>query len=913
MTNLYERFQATAKRFGDRPAVLVEQRAGLTVCTYAELERLAEQTAAVLAARGVRQGDACAILADNDEQWCAAYLGVLRLGAVAVPLDTAYRAGQLATLLRQCGARVLFTTPRFLPTLEEARTGAWSAGVILLRKGQAGLPGLDDLIAAGPAPAQPSSAGPGDPAVILYTSGTTSDPKGVVLTHGNLLAEMHAATQVIHVDEQDRILGVLPLFHALAQLANLLLPFALGAAVVFLEAVNSAELLRVLREREITAFACVPQFFYLIHQRVRERAGKSRVRRAAFRALLAANSFLRRRLSINLGRVFFRPVHGVLGRRMRILVTGGSRLDPAVGRDFYAMGFNLLQAYGLTESSGAATLVRPGDHRLDSCGQPLPGVDVRILPAENSDRDKRDGEVAIGGPIVMQGYYQRPDATAETLRDGWLLTGDLGYLDDAGRLYITGRKKEVIITSAGKNIYPEEIEAHYEQSPYVQEMCVVGLARPGEPAAERLHAVVVPNFGRMRERKVVNAREVLRYEIEGLSIHLPASKRITSYDIWTEPLPRTSTRKLKRFEIEKRVREHHAGPEEAPAGTPADEVEAAWQAQPEVARALELIRAATPNKHAVRSDANIELDLGLDSLERVELLARLEERFGRCVGEEAGQRIYTVRELVEAVCGGAAGEAVAPREAVAWGKLLAAGPADPAVAALAKDGVLRSAVFFVILKLIYAFARLFTRMRVSGREQLSAPSLDGRAFLICPNHQSYLDPFALVAALPFRVVRRLFFVGASEYFTGRLMRRVARWINLIPVDPDANLLRAMQAGAYGLRCGRILILFPEGERSIDGTVKRFKKGAAILALHLGVPIVPVAMNGVFDVWPRGRPVQWRALAPWGKARIRMRFGAPLLTAEPLPETTLPAEAESRYDALTDRLRRTIVEMWEALR
>jgi long-chain acyl-CoA synthetase len=232
------------------------------------------------------------------------------------------------------------------------------------------------------------------------------------------------------------------------------------------------------------------------------------------------------------------------------------------------MGFNILQAYGLTECSGAATVTRPGDAHIESVGQPLPGVEVRIAgePGDAGVQGQKDGEVLIRGPIVMAGYHNRPDANADTLRNGWLCSGDLGYLDARGRLHITGRRKDVIVLASGKNIYPEEVEDYYLQSPLIKEICVLGVARPDEPAAERLHAIVVPNLDILRERRVVNMRELIRFDIEGVSLHLPHHKRVLSFDIWLEDFPRTTTRKLKRHVIEgyagetRRDAQHGGGP-----------------------------------------------------------------------------------------------------------------------------------------------------------------------------------------------------------------------------------------------------------------------------------------------------------------------------------------------------------------
>jgi long-chain acyl-CoA synthetase len=760
--------------------------------------------------------------------------------------------------------------------LEAARSGAEGASV-------APLPDVAGIAPAPSAPRAPNA--PGAPAVILYTSGTTSDPKGVVLTDANLLAERTAVFARLHVDERDAVLGVLPLFHALAQVANLLLPLSVGARVVFLESLNTGELMRALAERDITVFCCVPQFFYLVHQRIRREIDLAPAPlRLAARTIARTNGWLRAAVGLNVGRLAFRRAHRALGPRMRILVTGGARFDPAIGRDLYRLGFTIQQAYGLTESSGAATIAEAGDPEVTSVGPPLPGVEVAV---------GGDGEIAIRGPIVMAGYFNRPEETAQSLRGGWLHTGDLGAIDARGRLYVTGRIKEVIVLSSGKNIYPEEIEAHYERSPFIKELCVVGLSRPGEPAAERLHALVRPDLDVMRERRIVNMRELLRFEIEGLSVELPGHKRVLGYDITLDELPRTTTRKLKRFEVEKELLARQARAEE-PTGRAMGE-DAAWAAQPEVARVLDAVRTVLKPGTALHPDAHLELDLGLDSMERVELLMHVSQALGADFGEEAGQGIFTVRDLVESVA--RLRTDAAPAHSQPWQSILDQAPsADQFLRELDKRKRVRSIVFFVLMKTIYLAARLSCGFIVRGRRHLPKQG----PYLISPNHQSYIDSFLVVAALPFHVFRQLFFVGASEYFQTPFMQWIARMANVVPVDPDANLVRAMQAGAYGLRRGRVLVLFPEGERSIDGTVRSFRKGAAILSRYLASPIVPAAIDGAWDVWARNRRLNWRALAPWSGARVLLEFGA----ARPPSGDDVTAE--------TERLRETVLGMWQPL-
>lgn len=877
MEHLFALFAATAARFPDRVAVELQRSSSLDRVTYRELDAMASRVASRLHALGVKPGERVALLADNDARWCATFIGIQRAGAVAVPLDTNYRPAQVATVVADCGARVLLAGENRIDASRPAPPGL----VVEPLPVDAG---------GSPPPPPPHAPRGEDPAVILYTSGTTADPKGVVLTHANLIAEREAAFGVVTVDETDVVLSVLPLFHALALLANLLLPFAVGARVVFLESVNSTEVSRALAERGITTFCCVPQFFYLIHQRVEQEVGKRGApARAIFRALRALHGALRATLGVNLGRLLFGRVHAALGSRMRLLITGGSRFDPAVGRDLARLGIDILEAYGLTECSGAATITRPGDAGV---GRPLPGVEVRIAPRED---EAGDGEVLIRGPIVMRGYWNRPDANAATLVDGWLRTGDLGFLDARGALHVTGRRKDVIILASGKNIHPEEIEAAYLKSPFIRELCVVPVSRPGDPAAERLHAVVVPDLDVMRAHGIVNLNVQLRWEIEKASLELPSHKRVLSYELRLEDLPRTTTRKLRRFEIQREVaaRASKAKPEAPPAVAPG------WDA--EALPFLDVVAAAAKPGSTLAPGSNLELDLGLDSMERVELRTRLEQAAGGRIPDDVAAGIYTLGELLRAVLD-AAGDGIAARDdTLAWNRLLAELPEeDPTLTALLEARRLQTVGLFLLARVFRACVGLATGFRVSSVERIPA---DG-AFLVCPNHQSYLDAFLLAGALPYRVFRRMFFVGASEYFRSPWRLRAARALHVVPVDPDGQLVRAMKAGAWGLRHGKVLVLFPEGERSVEGPPRTFRKGAAILAAHLDVPIVPVALDGVDALWPPHRSFRWRALLPWSRARVRLEFGEPIRAV---------GEGEASYSATTERLRGAVVAAWERLR
>ena len=921
MPTFYELFCECAERWPDRVALEIQRRDRVESHTYAEARRMAESIGRWLTENGFQPGTRIAILADNHPRWITAYLGIIAAGCTAVPLDTAFHADQVAKLLDDSGSSLVFCDGKHLTVAEEA-VGQSAIGVVMLdaayadrsvgatqaaelrsaRTGESPVPtrvknDLDSIFAEGPRDFSAVPVASDSVASLLYTSGTTADPKGVMLTHSNLMGEVRAVFGWAQISPEDAVLGVLPLFHVLSQMANLLLPLVKGARVVYLETLNTTELLRALAEREITVFAVVPQFFYLIHERIfKEVAQRGKL---AVRALMAITHFSRR-LGWNPGEIFFSRIHRLFGPRMRYLVTGGSRFDPQIGRDFHALGIDVLQAYGLTETSAAAFVTSRDNNVIGSVGRPLEGVEGKIVnPQAQEDGGQPVGEIAIRGAIVMKGYWNRPDATAVVLKDGWLYTGDLGYFDARENLFITGRKKEVIVLSNGKNIYPEEVEAHYLKSPYIGEIAVVGLESPG---GDRLHAVVVPNFEALKQRKIVNAKEVIRFDIEGLSSQLPSTKRIGSYEIWQEGLPRTTTRKLKRFEIEKRVRasqtEGRSGDAEVGSEKPLSTEDVAWLDQPDVQRALKIMRAASRNKSAaIRPSHNLELDLGLDSMQRVELLVALEQEIGGDLEESRLSEIYTVRELVEALReSGAGGKAGTPRAQFAgWKAMLQEEPTDPEFLALFRPRPIADA-FFVASRLAQIIARDRFHLRPKGLEKLPARG----PFILCSNHQSFLDPAILSSVLPEQVFRNSFAVGTSEIFGRGFMRMLARWLRVVVVDPDANLIPAMRAGAYGLRHGRVLVLYPEGERSIDGEPKIFKKGAAILSIHMQVPIVPVAIEGFHDVWPRGK--RFQKFAP-----LQMMFGDAIY---PPPEVEA---SEKAYEELISELKQCVVSMWQELR
>ena len=459
---------------------------------------------------------------------------------------------------------------------------------------------------------------------------------------------------------------------------------------------------------------------------------------------------------------------------------------------------------------------------------------------------------------------------------------------------IPPRRRTVQSAALAQADWFEEIEAHYRDSPFITDVCVMNLADAARSTAERLYAVVVPNMSLMRDRKIVNVGDLLRFELEGLSHRLPPHQRVDDYEISFDPLPRTPAQAIDRPAVERRLRERRLPPQQPDRAMRAEVL--AWLREPHAEAAVSLIQARA-RRGRVHPDANLELDLGFDSMERVELLTELERQFGTTVSQQAAAEIYTVRQLVDALqidkLPAYAPGATAEKP---WAAILRDVPVrtDARLGWLLRSRPIAAPVLFVLLRIARV---LFLRLRVNGLINLprSGP------YLITPNHQSYVDPFILCSVLPYPVFRDLFLVGAPEYFDTPFTRWVARTANLVPVDPDSNLIPAMKAGAFGLTHGKILLLFPEGERSIDGTVKRFKKGAPILAQHLGARVLPVALTGIHELWPRNRGINWRLVAPWSGHRVRIEIGEPM---------TFPRDVAA--DDAAAQLRDRVNAMWTAL-
>jgi long-chain acyl-CoA synthetase len=892
----------------DKVAMVMLGPNGAETTTFGEMLAQTRSLAYRLGREGVEFGDRVALIGENHPRWATAYLGVIYRGAVATPLDPEASVESLANFIDNSGSKLAFVSPAALKKFRAVcdRLGR-RIPVVALRHIQEhnGISNYEEW-ARTPRPpefdAAPPPAKPEDIAVLIYTSGTSAAPKGVPLTHSNIYAEGAGIQEAMRVSEREVVLGLLPLFHVYSQAVNLWLAMTMGARIVYIPALNSAEIERGLREGEVTTLLGVPRLWYLFHKKVFDAV---RARATPVRWLLSAmmrvNGWMRDAFGINAGRLFFKRIHQAFGGRLRLAVSGGSSFDPEVAMAFHRLGFTILQGYGLTETSGAATVTRFEDNKIGSVGTPLEGVEVEI----DEPDEEGVGEILIRGPIVMPGYWRNEEANREAFtEDGWFRSGDLGRFDNQGHLYVTGRKKDVIVLPSGKNVYPEEVEEHYARAPMVSEICVLGAPDRARAfaGAEKLLAVVVPDFDYLKSHRIANTREAITWELNNLGRELPGHQRLRDYIIRAEPLPRTSTRKVRRQDLRREIEasgelERQTREDRRVSFTPEDR---ALMDSPLGQAITDAVRRRASDVEEIYPQMNLELDLGFDSLARAEFFASIEHALGVEFGAEEAASALTVGEIVRlAEEKGASVEAKGASASLDWREILATAPADmPEARPILKRKPVTAPVVYALLRVAYFAARALLRLEVSGSEvfaRIEPP------YLICPNHQSYLDPIIISSAYPYRALKRAFHVGASGYFTRAPLSWLAGLINVVPIDADANLLGAMRGSAVGLRAGKILNIYPEGQRSFEGELQDFKNGAAILAAELNLPIVPVAIDGMYRIWPRGS-------ARVHPAKVKVRFGEPIY-AEAAPGV----EREASYQEITARLKERIQRMLDEMR
>ncbi len=529
--------------------ILFKDTSGKTT-TYATARAMTIDLARGLVLSGVAAGDRVGLTGErNSSEWCISYLAILRMGGVVVPLDSGLKDNELKSMLQDCSATCVICSGGQVETFKRIRKDLPSLETVVATEssGSFGAPKIADLLEKGRGqdirfPAME----PDRLAVLIYTSGTTGKPKGVMLSHRNIISDVAAVHKTLRFVPDDVFLSILPLHHTFECTCGFLLPMSRGCSIVYARSYKSTEILEDLRDNCVTIMCGVPLLFEKMYIGFKRKINRSSaLNRLIFRLLFWVSSRGLRKFSYR-GRTLFASLRKKAGlTKLRMFVSGGAALPHVVGEFFNAIGIYLVQGYGLTETSPVLSVNPLERNKFESIGLPLSGVEMKI---DNPD-DKGMGEIIVRGAMVMMGYYNNPESTDEVLRDGWFFTGDIGRVDDDGYFYIAGRSKNVIVSASGKNIYPEEIEALLDQSPYILESLVLGKKLP-DSNAEDVIAIIVPDQEFISQFEsngdASSTDEIIRAEVMSVCSRLADFKRIKKYYIRTEELPKTSTRKIRR-------------------------------------------------------------------------------------------------------------------------------------------------------------------------------------------------------------------------------------------------------------------------------------------------------------------------------------------------------------------------------
>ncbi len=847
LQTLFDRFA----REGDAPAVIAFAGEDAHVTSFAALAEAARGVARDLARRGVGPGATVAIIGPNSPNWITAYWAVVATGATVLPIDAQIGETDAGPMLGVAQCTLVFTT---------------AARAQHLPPGCAAIVLDHDLPRAERGDQQFAKQKPEDVAVMLFTSGTTGTPKAVPLTHANLLSNIDAIAAAGLVRKGDRALLPLPLHHAYPLTVGMLSGFACGVALILPAGVSGPEMIAALKNGRATVLLGVPRLYSALVTGIRQRiAARSALARRVVGWLFALSAALAR-LGVNPGRVLFGAVHRQLAPELRLLVSGGAKLDGEVEGTLAALGWEVMTGYGLTETSPILSFNRPGAARPGSAGRALPGVELRIVKADGDGV----GEIEAKGASVFKGYRGDEEAARRAFTgDGWFRTGDFGRLDGDGYLFIVARVSETIVLADGKKLFPDAVEASYAEHPLIKEIAL--FARDGA-----LVGLIVPDLDKVREAGAVGMNEMIRNAVSERGRALPSHARLSGFAIARDKLPRTQLGKIRRHLVPKLYEAALSGHDtSAPAELSPDDQ--ALLEEPAAAAVWDWLKARFPGRN-LALDMSPQIDLGIDSLGWVDLSLALEREQGVRFTEQEIGRIVTLRDLLRET----KAASTRPHDDK---------PAEPVKLARIGPGLRLAQSLGAAL--VRAIMRRRFSLAVEGADNLPPRG----AYLICPNHESYLDPLAVIAALPPALVRRTWWAGwTGILFTSAARRLFSRIAQIVPVDQYRGGAASLALAAQVFEDGEALVWFAEGGLSRDGKIQRFQAGIGVLVERHRVPIVPVAIEGTFEAWPAGKSF------PPLRHPIRVRFGAPV---DPAP---LIASSGGKPQAIADALREIVAKL-----
>ena len=769
--------------------------------TYNDLLRISSDYATAFTAK--TKPSKIVIYADNSDEWILAFYGCIRTGAIIVPVDAQSTTKELAYILKDCKPECIFTEASKKDVVNKAMELAELSCNVLTANDVERNPNtpvtdivVDDLDKT---------------LLLIYTSGTTGTPKGVMISTRNIEFNVDSVSVDVPIYRSDRnVMVLLPLHHAFPLLGTMVGPLRVGTTLYIAENLSAESILGTLQRGKISIFVGVPRLYEILTKKIMETINGSFATKMLYKVVKALNS---RKIS----KVVFKKVHEKFGGHIDYLVSGGASLPQETGEILKTLGFSVLEGYGMTETAPMICFTRPWDIRVGYVGEPLNGIQVKI---------DENGEVCVKGDNVMQGYYNRPEETAQVLKDGWLHTGDMGAFDGKC-LKITGRIKDIIVTANGKNINPEEIEQEImKESPCIKE---IGVFLHNSV----LQCIIVPQMIELRDKSLNNMNEVLRMEIEKYNQSVAQYKRIKNIHIYSGELPKTRLMKIQRFKLQSLIEQNNKDTK-TESETPKSEV---------YLRLKKFIDSET-GCNAKEND-HFEIDLAIDSLGKIALLTYVEQVFKISITEMQLDELNTLNKLTAYVEQNQTEGTINTN--ISWKEILSTKKYNTKIP---KAGIIQAICSHFVRFLMHA-VYMFNYRKHGNFEMPKQPCI------IVANHRSALDGYFITSKLRQNVVKKTFFFAKEKHLHSRFAHFLARKNNVILMDINKNVRDSLQQMAAVLQAGKNVIIFPEGTRSNDNKLNTFKDSFAILSKELNVPVVPVAISGseraVFNKFNIPRP------------------------------------------------------------
>ena len=727
------------------------------------------------------------IYSENRVEWIYTLYATLQSNCIAVPIDYLASPEDVAYIIDDCQPELLFVSSGMEEAYQKVKEKCTFQPQVICFE--------DNVIKYDQN--ESSWIGPEDTettAVIIYTSGTTGNPKGVMLSYTNIIANMNAVIDAGIFHSESQVLVLLPLHHVFPLIGSLMVPLYAGGTIVVCPSMQTPDLMKTLADNQVSVMIGVPRLYDLLYRGLMAKINKSFIARTFLKLVYLTRSR-------KLGSILFKKVHIGLGGHLKFMIAGGAALNKEVGNFFYAIGFDILEGFGMTEAAPMITFPRPGNIRIGSTGQALPGLTVEI----------RDGEIVAKGPNIMKGYYNRSEETAEVIKDGWLYTGDLGRIEKGGFLYITGRKKEIIVLANGKNINPVELEMKLEgATPAIKEAGVF-------MHKELLHAVIFPDFKYLSEHHITDNQTYFRDSVlSPFNSAISPSKQIKQFTLVDQELPRTRLSKLQRFKLEELILSS-SGKKERPKDPNS----------PEYLSLKTFIESQVDMD--ISSVDHLVFDIGLDSLSKLSLIDFIEKTYGVKISEEELIKFPSVLAVYEYINHH---KLYFRQEDSNWlGQL----NMDTSVDLPKSSFLLR-----MIVRTVRKVSNLFITIDGKGFENIP----EGACFF-ASNHQSKLDAFLILSFLDKKTLENTYAYAKKDHVEGAVRKYLASRTNLIVMDLNKDLKESIHKMAEVVKLGKKILIFPEGTRTTTGVLGKFKKTYAILSSELNIPIVPIAISGAY--------------------------------------------------------------------